>query len=122
MHCLALRIGAKPRDNTPTPRLLAKPCTLVHLLGILFTQAYTSKLVKLASLAGSKVKQDKPNVSSSISDQEVFANTATGGASSSVHIPYHTRYSYTQHCTEHQKLAQNLHADDNVRMSANNTM
>ena len=31
MHCLALRIGAKPRDNTPTPRLLAKPCTLVHL-------------------------------------------------------------------------------------------
>ena len=31
MHCLALRTGAKPRYNTPTPRLLTKPCTLVHL-------------------------------------------------------------------------------------------
>ena len=31
MHCLALRTGAEPRHNAPTPRLLAKPCTLVHL-------------------------------------------------------------------------------------------
>ena len=31
LHCLALRTGAKPRYNTPTPGLLAKPCTLVHL-------------------------------------------------------------------------------------------
>ena len=31
MHCLALRTGAKPRYNTPNPRLLAKPCTVVHL-------------------------------------------------------------------------------------------
>ena len=31
VHCLALRTGAKPRCSTHIPRLLAKPCTLVHV-------------------------------------------------------------------------------------------
>ena len=31
MHCLALRIGVKPRCRYTDPGLLVKPCTLVHL-------------------------------------------------------------------------------------------